>query len=48
MESALEIKKIKLVYFSPTGTTRKIVESIAQGLEGGGVWLTVTESTSAA
>jgi ferredoxin len=30
----MEIKKIKLVYFSPTGTTRKVVESIAQGIDG--------------
>lgn len=27
----MEIQKIKLVYFSPTGTTRKILESIARG-----------------
>ncbi len=26
------IKKIKLVYFSPTGTTRKVLESIAKGI----------------
>lgn len=28
----MEIKKVKLVYFSPTGTTRKVLESIAQGI----------------
>jgi ferredoxin/flavodoxin len=28
----MEIKQVKLIYFSPTGTTRKIVESIAQGI----------------
>ena len=26
------IKQIKLVYFSPTGTTRKVLESIAKGI----------------
>lgn len=28
----MEIKKVKLVYFSPTGTTRKVLESIAGGI----------------
>ena len=28
----MEIKKVKLVYFSPTGTTQKVLESIAQGI----------------
>lgn len=28
----MEINKIKLIYFSPTGTTQKVVESIAQGV----------------
>ncbi len=28
----MEVKKVKLIYFSPTGTTRKILESIAQGI----------------
>ena len=27
----MEIKKVKLVYFSPTGTSRKVLESIAKG-----------------
>jgi ferredoxin len=30
----MEIKRIKLIYFSPTGTTRKILEGIAQGVGG--------------
>jgi ferredoxin len=29
----LEIKKVKLIYFSPTGTTQKILESIAKGVD---------------
>ncbi|MEW6184976.1 MAG: flavodoxin domain-containing protein, partial [Thermodesulfobacteriota bacterium] len=29
----MEIKKVKLVYFSPTGTTRKVLESIAKGIK---------------
>jgi ferredoxin len=29
----MEIKKVKLVYFSPTGTSKKIVEGIARGIE---------------
>ncbi|NTW88891.1 MAG: 4Fe-4S binding protein [Desulfobulbaceae bacterium] len=28
----MEIEQVKLIYFSPTGTTRKILESIAQGI----------------
>ncbi len=28
----MEIESLKLVYFSPTGTTKKIIESIAQGI----------------
>ena len=28
----METKKVKLVYFSPTGTCRKVLESIAQGI----------------
>ena len=31
----MEIKKVKLVYFSPTGTTQKVLESIAQGITDG-------------
>jgi ferredoxin len=28
----MEIKKVKLIYFSPTGTTQKVLESIAEGI----------------
>ena len=28
----MEMKQVKLIYFSPTGTTRKVVESVAQGI----------------
>jgi len=28
----LEIKQVKLIYFSPTGTTQKVLESIAEGI----------------
>ena len=28
----MEINKVKLIYFSPTGTTRKVVENIAKGI----------------
>jgi flavodoxin len=28
----MDIQKVKLVYFSPTGTSRKIMESIAEGI----------------
>lgn len=28
----MEVKQLKLVYFSPTGTTRKVLESIAEGI----------------
>lgn len=28
----MEINTVKLIYFSPTGTTRKVVESVAQGI----------------
>ena len=31
-EKAMEIRKVKLVYFSPTGTTRKILENVAGGV----------------
>lgn len=31
-EGSMEVKQVKLVYFSPTGTTRKVLESIARGL----------------
>ncbi len=33
----MEIQQVKLIYFSPTGTTRKILESIAQGITIGNV-----------
>jgi NAD-dependent dihydropyrimidine dehydrogenase PreA subunit/flavodoxin len=28
----VEVKRVRLVYFSPTGTTQKVLESIAQGI----------------
>ena len=28
----MEVKQVKLVYFSPTGTTQKVLEGIAKGL----------------
>ena len=28
----MEIKQVKLIYFSPTGTTQKVLESIAEGI----------------
>lgn len=28
----MDIQKVKLVYFSPTGTSRKVMESIAKGI----------------
>lgn len=28
----MKIKQVKLIYFSPTGTTRKVLESIAEGI----------------
>jgi len=28
----MEVKKVKLIYFSPTGTTQKVLESIAEGI----------------
>ncbi|MCP4525575.1 MAG: 4Fe-4S dicluster domain-containing protein, partial [Aestuariibacter sp.] len=28
----IEVKQVKLIYFSPTGTTRKVLESIAKGI----------------
>lgn len=31
-ETVMEIKKVKLVYFSPTGTTKIILENIAKGI----------------
>ena len=30
----MEVKQVKLVYFSPTGTTQKVLESIAKGITG--------------
>ena len=33
----MKIESLKLVYFSPTGTTKKIIERIAQGLDHGAV-----------
>lgn len=33
----MEVKKVKLIYFSPTGTTEKILESIAKGINVGDV-----------
>jgi ferredoxin len=31
-ERTVEVKPVKLVYFSPTGTTQKVLESIAKGI----------------
>jgi len=31
-EKRMEIKQVKLIYFSPTGTTQKVLESIAKGI----------------
>jgi hypothetical protein len=31
-EITMEIKQVKLIYFSPTGTTQKVLESIAKGI----------------
>jgi ferredoxin len=28
----MEVKRVKLIYFSPTGTTQKVLESIAEGI----------------
>ena len=28
----MEVKQVKLVFFSPTGTTQKVLESIAKGI----------------
>ncbi len=28
----MEIKNVKLIYFSPTGTTRKVLEGVANGI----------------
>jgi flavodoxin len=28
----MEVKQVKLIYFSPTGTTQKVLESIAKGI----------------
>jgi ferredoxin len=42
----MEIKRVKLVYFSPTGTTRKILESLTKGIgieEVGHIDLTLPE-----
>ncbi|MEJ2041107.1 MAG: 4Fe-4S binding protein [Desulfosarcinaceae bacterium] len=33
----MEIKQVKLVYFSPTGTTRKVLENVAKGIAAGTV-----------
>jgi len=33
----MEVGKVKLVYFSPTGTTRKVLEGIAEGIGAGDV-----------
>lgn len=33
----MNINKVKLVYFSPTGTTQKVLESIARGIAGASV-----------
>lgn len=44
----MEIKKVKLIYFSPTGTTKKILESIAKGVNAEDVEhinLTIPEGT---
>ena len=47
----MEIKQVKLVYFSPTGTTQKVLDSIAQGISAGDVEhinLTLPEGTQQA
>jgi ferredoxin len=31
-EAIMDIKQVKLIYFSPTGTTQKVLESIAKGI----------------
>jgi len=31
-EKAMEVKQVKLIYFSPTGTTQKVLERIAEGI----------------
>jgi ferredoxin len=31
-EITMEVKQVKLIYFSPTGTTQKVLESIAHGI----------------
>ena len=28
----MKVKQVKLIYFSPTGTTQKVLESIAEGI----------------
>jgi ferredoxin len=33
----MDIKKVKLIYFSPTGTTQKVLESIGRGITGASV-----------
>ena len=33
----MEIKKVKLIYFSPTGTTQQVLKSIAEGINAGDV-----------
>lgn len=32
-ETTMDITAIKLVYFSPTGTTKSVLEGIAQGIQ---------------
>lgn len=42
----MEVKRVKLIYFSPTGTTQKVLESIAKGItveEVGHINLTLPE-----
>jgi ferredoxin len=34
---SMDINKVKLIYFSPTGTTQKVLESIARGIAGASV-----------
>ena len=44
----MQIKQVKIIYFSPTGTTQKVLESIAKGItdkDVGHINLTLPEST---
>jgi ferredoxin len=44
----MEVKQVKLIYFSPTGTTQKILESIAKGItveDAGHINLTTPEGS---